>query len=71
MVGCSQHTVPNLGTSHDVDKSCNGGEDASATAITDCFASCTDENVRSPCKMKAFVFIPNKIHTTSVPRYSV
>ncbi|CAM0954653.1 unnamed protein product [Alopecurus aequalis] len=44
MVGCSQHAVPNLGTSQDVDKSCNGGEDASA-AITDCFAACTDENV--------------------------
>ncbi|KAM0884896.1 hypothetical protein ACQ4PT_030707 [Festuca glaucescens] len=46
-VGCSQHAVPNLGTSQGVDKSCNGGEDTSAAANykdTDCFASCTDEN---------------------------
>jgi hypothetical protein len=48
MVGCSQHAFPNLGASQDVDKSCNGGDDASAAANyqdTDCFASCTDENV--------------------------
>ncbi|XP_051209955.1 uncharacterized protein [Lolium perenne] len=47
IVGCSQHAVPNLGTSQGVDKSCNGGEDASAAANyhdADCFASSTDEN---------------------------
>lgn len=61
MVGCSQPAACNLGE----DKSCNGGKDASAAANcqdTDCFASSTDENVSSCCKIHGFVFIPNNSH---------
>ena len=57
MVGSSQPAACNLGISQGEDKSCNDGKDASAAANcqdTDCFASSTDENVSSCCKIRFY-----------------